>query len=62
MVNKQIPVFSGLGGGTSNSAHLLKYFYRNKINYKIIDIFEKKSVLDLKLFLYKQSFLKTLKI
>jgi len=61
VVNKQIPVFSGLGGGTSNSAHLLKYFYRNKINYKIIDIFEKKIGTDLKLFLYKQSFLKNLK-
>ena len=25
-INKKIPVFAGLGGGTSNAATILKYF------------------------------------
>ncbi len=61
IVNKQVPVFSGLGGGTSNSAYLLKYFYKNKVSKEIQSIFEKKIGTDLKLFFYKQSFLKNLK-
>ena len=32
LVDKKIPVFSGMGGGTSNAACLIKYLTRNKIN------------------------------
>ena len=30
-INKKIPVFAGLGGGTSNAASLIKYYTKNKI-------------------------------
>ncbi len=33
-IKKNIPVFSGLGGGSSNAATIIKYFYKK---YKIID-------------------------
>ena len=42
IVNKKIPVFSGLGGGTSNAAFLIKYFVKNKITNLNLRIFEKK--------------------
>ena len=29
-VTKNIPVFGGLGGGTSNAAYILKYFFKKK--------------------------------
>tara|TARA_Y100001958_G_scaffold159871_1_gene163861 strand:- start:2360 stop:3217 length:858 start_codon:yes stop_codon:yes gene_type:complete len=29
-IKKNIPVFSGLGGGSSNAATIIKYFYKNK--------------------------------
>ena len=32
IVNKKIPVFAGMGGGTSNAACLIKYFTKNRIN------------------------------
>jgi|TARA_B110000444_G_scaffold231524_1_gene239550 4-diphosphocytidyl-2-C-methyl-D-erythritol kinase len=57
---KRIPVFAGLGGGTSNAAFLIKFFYQNKLNETIIKSFEKKIGTDLRLFLYKQSFQKNL--
>ena len=31
IVNKKIPVFAGLGGGTSNAVFLIKYFLKKKL-------------------------------
>ena len=60
-INKKIPVFSGMGGGTSNAFYLIKYFTRNKINKNLIGILYKKIGSDLKLFFQEQGFLKNLK-
>jgi 4-diphosphocytidyl-2-C-methyl-D-erythritol kinase len=54
IVKKNIPVFAGLGGGTSNSAFLVKHFVKNKINEKLINIFEKKIGSDFRLFFSKK--------
>jgi len=59
-VNKRIPVFAGLGGGTSNAYSLIKYFVRNRIDKNLMGIFKKKVGTDLQLFFYKQGFLKNL--
>ena len=60
-VNKRILVFSGLGGGTSNGASVLKFLTKkninpNKLNYIFDDIGS-----DSRLFQYKQGFQKNLK-
>ena len=60
LVDKRIPVFSGMGGGTSNAVSLIKYLARNKINKDLLSILDKKIGSDLKLFFYKQGFLKNL--
>ena len=60
VINKKIPVFAGLGGGTSNAAFVMKYFLKNKINNKILSIFEKKIGTDLRLFFFRNSFQKSL--
>ena len=60
-VKKNIPIYAGLGGGTSNSACIVKYFMNNKLNEKIIRIFEQKIGSDFRLFLNKHSFQKKLK-
>ena len=62
LVNKRIPVFSGMGGGTSNAVCLIKYLVRKKINKNLLNILDKKIGSDLKLFFYEQGFLKNLKI
>ena len=62
VINKKIPTFSGLGGGTSNAAFLIKHFVKVK-NYKnIFKFFEKKIGSDLPLFIYKQCFQKSLQL
>ena len=61
VVEKKIPVFAGLGGGTSNAVFLIKYLVKNKINEKILKILEKEIGSDFRLFFYKQSFQKNLK-
>ena len=61
IIEKKIPVFSGLGGGTSNAAFLIKYFLKDKINVSILKIFEKKIGSDLRLFLNKQVYQQNLK-
>ena len=61
VVNKKIPVFSGLGGGTSNAACLAKHLARKKLNRSMLNILEKKIGSDSKLFFYNQGFLKNLK-
>ena len=61
LIYKKIPVFAGLGGGTSNAACLIKYFNKKGINKNLLDVLNKKIGSDLKLFLYDQGFLKNLK-
>lgn len=60
-VDKKIPVFAGLGGGTSNAAFLIQYMIKKKINKNFLNIFEKKIGSDFRLFLHKQGFVKNLK-
>ena len=59
-VNKKIPVFAGLGGGTSNAACLIKYFIKKKITKNLLNILNKKLGSDLRLFLHDQGFQKNL--
>ena len=60
-VKKNIPVHAGLGGGTSNSYSIAKYFLNNRLNEKMIRIFEEKIGSDFRLFLNKNSYQKKLK-
>ncbi len=62
LVNKKIPVFAGMGGGTSNAVALIKYLIKKKVNKNLLSIFDKKIGSDVKLFFYEQGFLKNLKI
>ena len=61
VINKKIPTFAGLGGGTSNAVSLIKFFINKKINKYFLNIFEKKIGTDLRLFLYNKGFLINLK-
>ena len=61
IVVKNIPVFSGLGGGTSNAAFILKFFLKGKISKNLLKGVEKVIGSDLRLFFYKQGFLVNLK-
>ena len=58
---KNIPVFSGLGGGTSNAAFILKFLLKDRITEKILKKVEKLIGSDLRLFFYKKAFLENLK-
>jgi 4-diphosphocytidyl-2-C-methyl-D-erythritol kinase len=60
VVTKNIPVFAGLGGGTSNAAFLLKFLMKNKISESLLKKVEKLIGSDLRLFFYRQGFLKNL--
>ena len=60
VVKKNIPVFAGLGGGTSNAFTVMKYVLRKKLSKKNFNIIKKKIGSDLELFFYKQGFLKNL--
>jgi 4-diphosphocytidyl-2-C-methyl-D-erythritol kinase len=60
-VLKNIPVFGGLGGGTSNAAFVLKYVLKGLITNKTFKEVEKLIGTDLRLFFYKQGFLENLK-
>ena len=62
IIDKKIPVFSGLGGGASNAACLIKYFGKKKIDKNLFSVLDKKIGSDLKLFFFNQGFLKSLKI
>jgi len=59
-INKKIPVFSGLGGGTSNAASILNFFIKKKIKKEIYKQLSNHIGTDLKLFLFRQGFLKNL--
>ena len=60
-IKKNIPVFAGLGGGTGNAASILKHLIKKRINKSLLNLVENKIGSDLKLFFYKQGFLKNLK-
>ena len=61
VINKKIPVFAGLGGGTGTAAAIIKYFLKNKISPKLLKICEKKIGSDLRLFFFNHSFQENLK-
>ena len=58
-IHKNIPVFAGFGGGTSNAATILNYLINKKIKKNIHDKITKKIGSDLTLFRQKQGYLKT---
>ena len=60
-IKKNIPVFAGLGGGTGNAASILRYLIKKRINKSLLNRVETEIGSDLKLFFYKQGFLKNLK-
>ncbi len=60
-ITKNIPVFSGLGGGTSNAAFILKYLLKKKVNKKIMRSLKNIVGSDLDLFFKRQGFLKNLR-
>ena len=60
-ITKNIPIFSGLGGGTGNAAFILKYLLKNKINNNLLNKLERIIGSDLRLFFKKQGFLKDIK-
>jgi 4-diphosphocytidyl-2-C-methyl-D-erythritol kinase len=60
IIIKNIPVFGGLGGGTSNAAFILKHLLKERINKNIFNKIEKLVGSDLRLFFYKQGFLENL--
>ncbi len=62
-IKKNIPIFAGLGGGTSNSASIVRYFLKSNTNNNVLlNELEKKVGSDFKLFLNNNSFQKNLKI
>ena len=61
VINKKIPVFAGLGGGTANAAAIIKYYLKKKVNLKLLELFENKIGSDLKLFFFNHSFQENLK-
>ena len=60
-VIKNIPVFSGLGGGTSNAASVLKFLLKGKVSKNILEKVEKLIGSDLRIFFHKQGFLQNLR-
>ena len=60
-VIKNIPAFSGLGGGTSNAAFILKFFLKEIISKDTLNKIEKVVGSDLRLFFYKQGFVDNLR-
>ncbi len=50
-IKKNIPVFSGLGGGSSNASSIIKYFLKGKkLSYKNLNYFTKVLGSDLRVF------------
>ena len=60
IINKNIPVFAGLGGGTANAASILKVLLKGKVSRSLLNKAESIIGTDLRLFFYKQGFLKDL--
>ena len=62
IIRKKIPVFAGLGGGTSNAFYLIKYFLKKKnISKKLLTIIVREIGTDFRLFFHRQSFQNNLK-
>ena len=59
-IDKKIPVFAGLGGGSSNAATVIKFLIKKNLRKKILNLFTKLISSDLNLFLYDQGYLKNL--
>ena len=59
-IKKNIPVYSGLGGGTSNSFCIARHFLKNNFSKKLLIAHEKKIGSDFRLFLNNNSFQKNL--
>ena len=60
-INKKIPVFGGMGGGTSNAIYLVKHLTRNKIDKNLLKVLSKRIGSDIRIFLYQQGFISNLK-
>ena len=60
IVTKNIPVFGGLGGGTSNAAFILKHLIKSKIKENLLNKIESLIGSDFKLFFKKKGFLNDL--
>tara|TARA_B100001057_G_scaffold474765_1_gene540756 strand:- start:468 stop:1307 length:840 start_codon:yes stop_codon:yes gene_type:complete len=60
-VNKKIPVFAGLGGGTSNAATVLKHLTKKNLNKKTLSKITKVVGSDLRLFFHNQGYQKNLR-
>ena len=60
IVTKNIPVFGGLGGGTSNAAFILNHLIKSKIKENLLNKIESLIGSDFKLFFKKNGFLNDL--
>ncbi len=60
-IYKKIPVYAGLGGGTSNAATIFKYLLKKKIRNKTFEKIVKNIGSDLRLFFYNQGYLNNIK-
>ncbi len=60
-IKKNIPVYAGLGGGTSNSFSIARHFLKKNFNEKLLNALEKKIGSDFRLFLNNNSFQKNLR-
>ena len=61
-INKHIPIFAGLGGGSSNAFFLAKNLLKQNISKKVINGMNKEISSDCNLFLHNQGFLESLDI
>ncbi len=60
LINKKIPVFAGLGGGTSNAYFITQFLARNKLKGDLLKTLIENIGTDFRIFLYRQGFLKNL--
>jgi len=59
-ITKKIPVFGGLGGGTSNAFYITKFLTKNRLKGELLNFFVKNIGSDIRIFLNKQGFLNSL--